>query len=96
MFYEISTLKVQDYERWKTGFDGIKSILKENGAKSRRIFRELEDPNKVIVIIKWDDLEKAKKLADDDEMRAKFLKLGIIEVDIHHFEEIENNKFDDK
>jgi len=92
MFYEISALKVQDYEKWKTGFDELKSILKENGAKCRRIFRDLYDPKKVMVIIEWENQEKAKKLAEDKEMMAKFLKLGIVEVDIRHFEEIENKK----
>ncbi|MGZ7096709.1 MAG: hypothetical protein ACXVHU_09590 [Methanobacterium sp.] len=92
MFYEVSALKVQEYEKWKTGFDELTSILKENGAKCRRVFRDLEDPNKVMVIIEWENQEKAKKLADDKEMRAKFLKLGIVEVDIRHFEEIENKK----
>jgi len=92
MFYEISALKVQDYEKWKIGFDGLVSILKENGAKCRRIFRDLEDPNNVMVIVEWENPEKAKKLADDKEMMAKFLKLGILEVVIHHFEEIENKK----
>ena len=92
MFHEISALKVQDYEKWKTGFDELLSTLKENGAKCRRIFRDLEDPNKVMVIVKWENPEKAKKLAENKEMLAKFLKLGILEVDIYHFEEIENKK----
>jgi heme-degrading monooxygenase HmoA len=92
MFYEVSALRVQDYEKWKRGFDGLVSILKENGAKCRRIFRDLEDPDKVMVIVEWENPEKAKKLANDKEMMAKFLKLGILELDIHHFEEIENKK----
>lgn len=92
MFYEISVLKLQGYEKWKKGFDELLPMLKESGAKSRRIFRDLEDHNKVLVIIKWENMEKAKELADNKEIMAKFLKLGIKEVDIHHFEEIENRK----
>jgi hypothetical protein len=92
MVYEISSLKVQEYDKWKTGFDELLSILKENDAKCRRIFRDLENPNKVMVIIEWKNLKKLNKLADDKEMMAKFQELGIVEVDIHHFEEIENKK----
>ena len=92
MFYEISNLKVQDYEKWKTGFDGLKSILKDNGAKCRRIFRDIEDPNRVMVIIEWENPEEAKKLAENNEMLAKFQELGIVEVNIRHFNEIEHNK----
>jgi hypothetical protein len=92
MYYEISALKVQDYDTWKKGFDELLPILKESGASCRRIFRDLEDPNGVMVLIKWENMEKAKKLADNKEMMAKFLKLGIKEVAIHHFEEIENKK----
>ncbi len=92
MVYEVSVLKVQDYEKWKTGFDEIKPILKENSAKCRRIFRDIKDPHKVMVIIDWENFEKANKLAEDKEMLSKFQNLGILEVDIHHFEEIENNK----
>ena len=92
MVYEISALKVQEYEKWKTGFDEITSIIKKNGAKCRRIFRDIEDPNRVMVIIEWENLKKLKKLANDKEIMAKFQKLGILEVDIRHFEEIENKR----
>ncbi len=92
MFYEISSIKVQDYEKWKKGFDELSNILMENGAKCRRIFRDLNDPNKVMIIIIWENFEKADKLANNKEIGAKFLKLGIKEVNIHHFEEIENKK----
>ena len=92
MVYEISSLKLQDYKKWKTGFDELIPILKENGALCRRILRNIEDSNKVMVIIEWEDLKKANKLADDKEMMSKFLKLGILEVNINHFEEIENKK----
>ena len=92
MVYEISLLKLQEYRKWKTGFDELISILKENGAKCRRIFQDLEDPNQVMVIIEWENMEKIKKLAEDKEMRSKFQKLGIVDVNIRHFEEIENKK----
>jgi len=92
MLFEISALKVQEYDKWKTGFDGLKSILKENGAICRRIFRDIEDPNKVMIIIVWENLESLNKLAKEKALLAEFQKLGILEVDIHHFKEIENKK----
>ena len=92
MVYEVSNLKVKDYEKWKTGFNEIISIIKDNGAKCRRIFRDQEDPNKVMVIIEWENLEKANKLTQDKEIMNKFQNLGILEVNIRHFEEIENKK----
>ena len=92
MVYEVSILKIQEYENWKTGFDELKPILKENSAKCRRIFRDIEDLNNVMVIIEWENMEKANKLANNKEIMDKFQKLGILEVNIHHFEEIENKK----
>ena len=93
MFYEISALKLQDYEKWKVGFDELMPILNDNGAICRRIFRDLEDPNKVMVVVLWENLDQANRLAADKEMQSKFQGLGILDVDIHHFEEIENKKF---
>ena len=93
MFYEISSLELQDYEKWKTGFDELMPVLKDNGARCRRIFRDLKDPNYVKVIVVWENLDQANKLAENKEMLSKFQKLGILKVDIHRLEEIENKKF---
>ncbi|MGZ7096398.1 MAG: antibiotic biosynthesis monooxygenase family protein [Methanobacterium sp.] len=93
MVYEITEVKMQDYEKWKTGlFDKIFPILKSNGAKCRRLFRDVDNPNKVIILIEWDNLENAKRLAADKDLRTRFQKGGIIDIDIRHFEEIENKK----
>jgi hypothetical protein len=52
MVYEITTVKVEDYKKWKRVlFDELAPILKENGAKCRRLFRDLNDPNTAFIII---------------------------------------------
>jgi signal recognition particle subunit SEC65 len=46
-------------------FDEISSILKRSGIKCR-LFRDLDNPNTVFILIEWDNLENAKVTESED------------------------------
>jgi hypothetical protein len=91
MVYAIFIGKVQDFDKWKTVYDEDKgSLLKAGGAKCGRVLRGLVNPNSIITIIEFENLEKAKNFAESDELRDRMQLSGIIgRPNIHFAEEIE-------
>jgi len=52
MAYLLVKHKVKDFSKWKTGFDAHGSFRKKGGSKGGYMFRNEDDPNEVIVILK--------------------------------------------
>jgi heme-degrading monooxygenase HmoA len=63
-------------------------ILKDNGTKNVRILRGSDDPNRLIVIMEWENMKKAKDLVKSEFMRERFQAGGVIgKPDIYFVEE---------
>jgi quinol monooxygenase YgiN len=59
MPYSISVqLKVEDYAKWKAEFDGFAAPRKASGEKSYQIFRLVDDPNTLVLIMEYDSLDR--------------------------------------
>lgn len=56
--------KVADYGAWKPLFDEHGTTRRANGSRGGRLFRSADDPNEVVVLLEWDDLERARFFAD--------------------------------
>ena len=90
MAYLLVRHKVEDYERWKPGFEDHGATRKESGSKGVRLFRNADDPNETVIITEWDDLEKARQFAQSDDLRETMQRLGVAEQpDILFLEEVE-------
>src|SRR4051794_9075408 len=77
MSYLLVRHKVEDYERWKPGFEEHGATRKESGSKGVRLFRNADDPNETVIITEWDDLEKAREFAQSDDLRETMQRLGV-------------------
>ncbi len=53
--------KVADYEKWKQAFDAHGATRKAGGSKGGRLFRNANDKNETVILLEWDDLEKARQ-----------------------------------
>ena len=60
---------VADYPAWKAVFDEHESTRRANGSQGERIFRDADDPHEVVILLAWDDLERARLFADSDDLR---------------------------
>src|SRR5215207_1926254 len=69
MPYMLVRHKVEDYERWKPGFEEHGATRKESGSKGVRLFRNADDPNETVILLEWDDLENARQFAQSDDLR---------------------------
>jgi hypothetical protein len=64
----LGKFKVADYERWKQGFATGETIRKAGGSRGAVAFRSASDPNEIILLIDWDDLEVGRQLGSSPKV----------------------------
>lgn len=90
MAYLLIRHKVKDFPKWKSGFDAHGSTREKSGSKGGYLFRNADDPNEVVVVFKWDDLEKARKFASSEDLKKIMEKAGVIDKpDIYFLDKVE-------
>lgn len=52
-----SRIEVADYDGWKAIFDEHDDTRKDNGQTSVQLFRDIENPNIVTLISRWESME---------------------------------------
>jgi heme-degrading monooxygenase HmoA len=90
MPYMLVRHKVEDYEKWKPVFDGHQATRSESGGKGGFLFRNADDPNEIIILLEWPDLEDARRFAQSEDLRETMQRAGVAEQpDIYFLEEVE-------
>ena len=80
---------VQDYSDWKAVFDEQEDLRRANGSQGGRLFRSTES-GEVLVLLEWDDLERARLFADSDDLREALARAGVTDrPDIWFLEDVE-------
>jgi hypothetical protein len=81
---------VADYPAWKAIFDEHEPVRRANGSQGGRLFREAASPNAVLVLLTWDDLERARLFVDSDDLRDAITRSGVVgEPDFWFLEEVD-------
>jgi heme-degrading monooxygenase HmoA len=81
--------RVEDYAKWKEMYDGEGTRAKACGSKGARLFRNADDPNELVVLLKWDDLDKARQFVQSEELKDAMQRGGVTDLpDILILEEI--------
>jgi len=92
MAHVLGVFKVEDFEKWKAGFaspEGV-AMRKSGGMRSYRLFRTDGDPNKLVILSEFDDLDTARKFMQSDELRAAHQQSGAVgELVAQFLEEVE-------
>ncbi len=82
--------RVEDYKRWKEGFEGAAAVRKEGGELSAKIFHLAGDENHILGLFEWSDLSEARMMFGGVEMRDLMRDAGVCEVpDFYYLEEAE-------
>jgi heme-degrading monooxygenase HmoA len=90
MPYVLIRHKVQDYAAWKSAFDEHSGTRQAAGSKGGYLMRSADDPNELVIIFEWDDLDKARQFTSSDDLRQTMERAGVIgPPDIHFLEQIE-------
>ena len=68
--------RIADYRAWKTVFDEHEMTRRANGSRGGRIFRNVDDPGEIVILLEWDDLDRARLFADSDDLREAMDRAG--------------------
>jgi hypothetical protein len=81
---------VADYPAWKAVFDEHEPARRANGSQGGWLFRDADDPQEVLLLLAWDDLERARLFADSDDLRETLARAGVTDrPDIRFLEDME-------
>jgi heme-degrading monooxygenase HmoA len=94
MSYVLVIHKVEDYDKWKPVYDEDGAIRKAKGSKGAFVFRNADDPNQLVVLTQWEDIESAKNFAEADDLRITMQKAGVKgRPEVHYLEAIETTPY---
>jgi heme-degrading monooxygenase HmoA len=78
MPYVLIRHKVEDYQRWTPAFDAHGAARKASGSKGGRRLRSAEDPNELVILLEWDNLQKSRQFAQSDDLRNTMQRAGVV------------------
>ena len=72
--------RVEDFERWKAGYDASVEHRRNSGEISYQVFRDVNDPNVVTVVSMQKTAEGVQALLDSPEIKEGMEKAGIVQM----------------
>ncbi len=85
MPYILVHQNVEDFAKWKSVFDEHSSTRKAGGSKGGYLFQSADDPNEVIVVLEWDNLDSARQFIGSDDLREAMQRAGVVGPPHIHF-----------
>ena len=90
MSYVLIRHKVKDYATWKPLFDEHAATRRAAGSKGGYLMRNADDPNELVVVFEWDNLDKARQFTSSDDLRQTMERAGVADQpDIYFLEQID-------
>jgi hypothetical protein len=78
MIYILLRHSVEDYGRWKEGFDLHLAARQAGGATHEAyVMRNVEHPQEIIVILGWHDLASVRAFADSVSLQMAMNEMGV-------------------
>ena len=78
MAYMLVRQKVEDWAKWKQVYDGHAAIRKAAGCEGTHVFQNSEDPNEVVILLKWDSFESARHFTYSQERKETMGRAGVL------------------
>jgi heme-degrading monooxygenase HmoA len=60
-------------------YDEHGATRKASGSAGGRVFRSADNPNEVVILLEWDDLEKARQFAQSEDLRQTMQRAGVVD-----------------
>lgn len=70
--------KVEDFAKWKPGYDAHLPARTAAGLTEKLLARNADDPNEVILLFGAKDLAKARAFAASADLKQKMQQLGVM------------------
>jgi len=90
MAYLFVRHRVKDFAKWKPIFDEHTVTRKAKGSKGGHVFRNGSNPNEILILFEWDDLQKARQFAESEDLRRTMERAGVSgRPEVYFLEEVE-------
>jgi quinol monooxygenase YgiN len=70
--------QVADFKKWRLAFDQHAATRKEFGCKKSEVFTNVDSPNDVLVVLKWESKEHAAKFDASSNLKETMERAGVI------------------
>jgi quinol monooxygenase YgiN len=75
---------VKDFNEWKKVFDTHEGTRKAAGSRGGQLFRSLDFPNELVLLMAWDTVDNARAFVQSDDLRKTMEIAGVVgRPDIH-------------
>ena len=79
MVYIYVRQKVEDYARWREGYDTHAAARQAAGATDEgNVMRNVDDPNEITVLLGWSDLQRARAFTLSASLKEAMNDAGVI------------------
>lgn len=93
MPYIVIRHRVRNFETWKAVYDDHASVRAAAGSIGARLFRDVDSPDEVVVLIEASDLDKFRTFIDSDDLRETMQRAGVIgPPDFHFLDEVDHSE----
>jgi quinol monooxygenase YgiN len=69
--------RVRDYDAWKTVFEEHEAVRRSHGQIEHRVYRDIHDPNRVVVHNDFASEEAARSLLEDPSLKEAMERAGV-------------------
>lgn len=69
--------RVADYEAWRKAYDSVGDMQKDGGVTQESVHRMVDDPNNVLVIHHFDNVETARAFFGREDLREAMQRSGV-------------------
>ena len=79
MVYICMRYAVADYAAWRGVFDAnVSTRLAAGCTGTTNVYRDVDEPNTVTLVMEWDSAENARKFMDDPALRERMKAAGAV------------------
>jgi hypothetical protein len=69
--------RVADLPVWNQVFEDDRTSRRAYGAQEESVFHNPVDPTELVILMEWDDPDRARLFAQSDDLQATFARAGV-------------------
>ncbi len=77
MFHVMARIRVTDFEAWKQAYDRGKSVRESMGIRAFNLWRSVDDPLDVVLLLHATHVDKARAYFTSDELAQRMAAAGV-------------------
>ena len=70
--------QVEDFDRWRAGYDANADVRTNGGVRHQMVYRSADDGNDITVMHDFETIDAARAFAGSPELKAAMAELGVV------------------